>query len=240
VKAQRFDRLDVLRALAMVWMAAFHLAFDLNHYGFFDPRHSFHRDPLWTTQRVCIVSLFLFSAGLGQAVALQAGQGWARFWKRWGQVALCAVLVSVGSAIMFPRSWIFFGVLHGIAVMLIVCRLAAPLGRWLWLLGAVALLLPRLVQSPFFDAPWLSWIGLVTHKPLTEDYVPLLPWLGVMLWGLAAGQWLLKNRPEILADPVPSALQPLALLGRWSLSFYMLHQPVFIGAILAGRALGWW
>jgi len=240
VKAQRFDRLDVLRALAMVWMAAFHLAFDLNHYGFFDPRHSFHRDPLWTTQRVCIVSLFLFSAGLGQAVALQAGQGWARFWKRWGQVALCAVLVSVGSAIMFPRSWIFFGVLHGIAVMLIVCRLAAPLGRWLWLLGAVALLLPRLVQSPFFDAPWLSWIGLVTHKPLTEDYVPLLPWLGVMLWGLAAGQWLLKNRPEILADTVPSALQPLALLGRWSLSFYMLHQPVFIGAILAGRALGWW
>ena len=240
MKAQRFDRLDVLRALAMVWMAAFHLAFDLNHYGFFDPRHSFHRDPLWTTQRVCIVSLFLFSAGLGQAVALQAGQGWARFWKRWGQVALCAVLVSVGSAIMFPRSWIFFGVLHGIAVMLIVCRLAAPLGRWLWLLGAVALLLPRLVQSPFFDAPWLSWIGLVTHKPLTEDYVPLLPWLGVMLWGLAAGQWLLKNRPEILADPVPSALQPLALLGRWSLSFYMLHQPVFIGAILAGRALGWW
>ena len=240
MKAQRFDRLDVLRALAMVWMAAFHLAFDLNHYGFFDPRHSFHRDPLWTTQRVCIVSLFLFSAGLGQAVALQAGQGWARFWKRWGQVALCAVLVSVGSAIMFPRSWIFFGVLHGIAVMLIVCRLAAPLGSWLWLLGAVALLLPRLVQSPFFDAPWLSWIGLVTHKPLTEDYVPLLPWLGVMLWGLAAGQWLLKNRPEILADPVPSALQPLALLGRWSLSFYMLHQPVFIGAILAGRALGWW
>ena len=32
----------------------------------------------------------------------------------------------------------------------------------------------------------------------------------------------------------------LALLGRWSLSFYMLHQPVFIGAILGGRQLGWW
>jgi len=35
-------------------------------------------------------------------------------------------------------------------------------------------------------------------------------------------------------------LQPLALLGRWPLGFYMLHQPVFIGAILGGRALGWW
>jgi peptidoglycan/LPS O-acetylase OafA/YrhL len=39
---------------------------------------------------------------------------------------------------------------------------------------------------------------------------------------------------------VPGALAPLAGLGRWSLSFYMVHQPVFIGAIVGGRALGWW
>jgi peptidoglycan/LPS O-acetylase OafA/YrhL len=30
------------------------------------------------------------------------------------------------------------------------------------------------------------------------------------------------------------------VLGRWSLSFYMLHQPLFIGVLLAGRNLGWW
>jgi uncharacterized membrane protein len=242
--APRFDRLDVLRALAIVWMAAFHFAFDLNHYGFFDPRHSFHRDPLWTTQRVCIVSLFLFCAGLGQAVALQAGQGSARFtpgfWRRWGQVAGCALLVSAGSALMFPASWIFFGVLHGIAVMLIVCRLVAPWGAWLWPLGALALALPRFVQLTALEHPAFSWIGLVTRKPITEDYVPLLPWLGVMVWGLAAGQWLLQHRRDLLAGPVPAGLQPLATLGRWSLSFYMLHQPVFIGGILAGRTLGWW
>ena len=28
-------------------------------------------------------------------------------------------------------------------------------------------------------------------------------------------------------------MTPLATLGRWPLSFYMLHQPVLIGAILA-------
>ena len=69
----------------------------------------------------------------------------------------------------------------------------------------------------------------MTRKPYTEDFVPVLPWLGVMLWGLAAGQWLLQHRRGVLAGAVPAALQPLALLGRWSLSFYMLHQPVFIG-----------
>jgi uncharacterized membrane protein len=236
----RFDRLDALRGAAMVWMAVFHLCFDLNFYGLLQPRQNFYHDPFWTSQRTAIVSLFLLCAGLGQAVALQAGQGWPRFWRRWAQVAACAVLVSLGSAWMFPKSWISFGVLHGMAVMLILARLAAPLRGGLWLLGAAALVLPWLVRHPFFDTPLTQWVGLVTRKPVTEDYVPVLPWLGVMLWGLAAGQWLLTHRRGVLAGAVPAALRPLALLGRWPLSFYMLHQPVFIGAILAGRALGGW
>ena len=55
-------------------------------------------------------------------------------------------------------------------------------------LGAVCLFLPALVSHPFFDTRWTNWVGLVTRKPITEDYVPVLPWLGVMLWGLAAGR----------------------------------------------------
>ena len=237
----RFDRLDALRGLAIVWMAVFHLCFDLNHFGHWVPRQQFNLDPFWTTQRTCIVSLFLFCAGLGQAVAMEAAQGWPfldrRFWKRWGQVAACAVLVSLGSAIVFPRSWIHFGVLHGIAVMLVLCRLMAPLRLGLWAVGALAIALPFFLRLPLFDGPWLNWTGLVTRKPVTEDYVPVLPWLGVMAWGLAAGQWLLAQRRAVLAGPLPRALQPLALLGRWSLSFYMLHQPVFFGLL---TAWAWW
>ena len=236
----RFDRLDLLRALAIVWMAAFHFCFDLNYFGLWDPRQFFTRDPFWTTQRSCIVTLFMFCAGLGQAVAMQAAQGWPRFWRRWAQVAGCAVLVSIGSAFMFPKSWIAFGVLHGMAVMLILARLAWPLGKWLWPLGALAIALPPLWRHPFFDPPWMLWAGLATHKPFTEDYVPVLPWLGVMFIGLAAGRWLLQHRRAVLAGPVPRVAQPLALLGRWSLSFYMLHQPVFIGVMMGGRQLGWW
>ena len=246
---ERFDRLDALRGLAIVWMAVFHFCFDLNHFGLWEPRQFFTRDPFWTTQRTAIVSLFLLCAGLGQAVALHgAPRGWqfgalfgARFWRRWVQVAGCALLVSAGSALMFPNSWISFGVLHGVAVMLLLLRLLAPLSAVspvsLWGLGALALALPHLVQHPFFETRWTNWVGLVTRKPFTEDYVPVLPWLGVMLWGLAAGQWLMQHRRGVLAGTVPAVLRPLAVLGRWSLSFYMLHQPVFIGALSAWVAL---
>jgi uncharacterized membrane protein len=233
----RFDRLDALRGAAMVWMALFHFAFDLNHFRLLHPPQDFYGDPFWTGQRTAIVSLFLLCAGMGQAVALQAGQGWARFWRRWAQVAGCAVLVSLGSAVMFPGSWISFGVLHGIAVMLLLARLAAPLGVWLWPLGGLLIALPQVVQHAFFDSRWTNWIGLVTRKPVTEDFVPVLPWLGVMLWGLALGAWLLQHRPALLAGVLPRVLAPLALLGRWSLSFYMLHQPLLIGGILAAMAL---
>ena len=235
--AHRFDRLDALRGVAIVWMACFHFVFDLNHFGLLVPKQNFYLDPLWTVQRSCIVSAFLFCAGLSLAAALHAGQTWPRFWKRWSQVAGCALLVSIGSAFMFPRSWISFGVLHGIAVMLVIARLAAPLRVGLWPLGAAVLLLPWLWRHPVFDGRWTNWVGLVTFKPMTEDFVPLLPWLGVVLWGLAAGQWLLVQRPQVLGGVLPSVLQPLAALGRWSLSFYMLHQPVLIGAVLGWTAL---
>ncbi len=228
----RYDRLDALRGAAIVWMAGFHFCFDLNHFGLVQPWQNFHADPLWTLQRTCIVSLFLFCAGLGQAVALHQGQSWSRFWKRWLQIFDCAVLVSAGSALMFPKSWISFGVLHGIALMLVLLRGLAPLGRWLWLVGLLAILLPQFVSHPFFDTRLTNWIGLVTRKPVTEDFVPLLPWLGVMCWGLASGRWLLAQRPTVLTGRIPTLLRPLAGLGRWSLSFYMLHQPVLIGLIL--------
>jgi uncharacterized membrane protein len=232
---ERFDRLDALRAVAIVWMAGFHFCFDLNLFRFI--HQNFYGDPFWTIQRSCIVSLFMGCAGIGQAVAAAQGQSWQRFWRRWLQIAGCALLVSIGSWLMFHERFISFGVLHGIALMLIVVRLTARWGRWLWLAGALAIALPFFVQHPWFDTRLTNWVGLVTHKPATEDYAPVLPWLGVMWWGVAAGQWMLTRRRSWLTGPLPSVLNPLAVLGRWSLSFYMLHQPVLFGLLLAVVAL---
>jgi uncharacterized membrane protein len=225
----RYDRLDALRAFAIVWMAAFHFCYDLNYFRFIQER--FLSDPFWTVQRTCIVTLFMFCVGLSQAVAQAQRQTWPRFWRRWAQIAGCALLVSIGSWLMFGPRFIHFGVLHAIAVMLIVARLTAGAGFWLWPLGALAIALPHLVQHEAFNPMWANWTGLVTRRPATEDYAPLFPWLGVVWWGLAAGQWVLAKRPHWLTGALWRPLHPMAVLGRWSLSFYMLHQPVFIGLL---------
>ena len=221
-------------------MTFYHLAFDLSHFGYW--RQDFYADPRWTWQRTAIVSLFVFCAGLGQAIALQQGQGWPRFWRRWGQVAGCALLVTLGSYAMFPQSFIYFGVLHGLALMLIVARLSGHWpAAWLWLAGALAMgstwLVPPLLAGSaaesWLNAPPLNVLGWITRKPITEDYVPLLPWLGVLWWGLASGQCLLARQSTWLAGGLPPGGAALAWLGRWSLSWYMLHQPVLIGLLLA-------
>ena len=243
-RIDRLDRLDALRGLAVVWMAGFHFSFDLNLWGLWHPRQDFYHDPFWTVQRTLIVSLFMFCAGMGQAVAHEAGVGWGRFWRRWAQVAACALLVSAGSAWMFPHSWISFGVLHGMAVMWILLRLTARWRLpWVWV-GTLLIVAPQVLQHPWFDSRWTSWVGLVTHKPITEDYVPVLPWLGVMGWGWALGQWGLKQAPgsrfDVLRGAVAPLGRPLAILGRWSLTFYMVHQPVILGVLMAGLHWGWW
>lgn len=240
--ARRFDAVDALRGLAMLWMTVFHFSFDLNQFGY--TQQNFYQDPLWTWQRTLIVSLFLFCAGLGQAIAVSQGQSWRRFWRRWAQVLGCALLVSAGSWWMYPKSFIYFGVLHGMALMLIIARCTVPWGRLLWLFGGVAIAITFIATyamqtlataqfNDMFNAPQLNWLGIITRKPITEDYVPLLPWMGVMWWGVAAGNWLTRQGAACLHWPLPAALKPLALMGRWSLSYYMLHQPVMIGALMA-------
>jgi len=247
-QTQRFDRLDLWRGLAIVWMACFHFSFDLNQYGFIAPQN-FYADPFWTQQRFCIVSMFLLGAGAGQAVAADAALSWGRFWRRWIRIAGCAALVSIGSWFMFPLGWISFGVLHGMAVMLILLRLlgqALPPARLarapLALAGVAALavacwMLPHWVRDPFFDSRLTNWVGLVTHLPRTEDYVPVLPWLGMMLAGYVVASVLLVHARAAFTGPVPTVVRPLAILGQWSLSFYMIHQLVLIGALELARMI---
>lgn len=240
----RFDRIDALRGFAMLWMTLFHFCFDLNYFGFLN--QNFYEDNFWTIQRSFIVSLFLFCAGLSQSVALSQGLSWERFWKRWKQVAGAALLVSLGSYFVYPESYIYFGVLHAIALMLIIMRLTYNLRYGLFVLGALIISLKFFLPNLFsimgpsleaFNQPLLNWLGVISHKPRTEDYVPLIPWLGVMWLGLATGQILMKKKLAFVSGPVAKPLQIFAGLGRYSLSYYLVHQPVLFGAILLLKKL---
>ena len=237
MQSTRWAALDAVRGVAMVWMTAFHFCFDLQNAGYL--KADFYNDLFWTGQRTAIVSLFLLCAG----AACTFHPPWPRFWRRWAQVVSAAMLVSAGSYLMFPQSFIYFGVLHGMAVMTLLTRVVLPLGNvQLLVLGAVIMALPQAapwLHSQFnlaaFNTPMLNWLGLISHKPITEDHVPLLPWWGVMLWGTVAGK--ICSGTAMSDRELPRPFAPLTWLGRHSLAYYLVHQPVMIGLIMAW---GWW
>ena len=101
-------------------------------------------------------------------------------------------------------------------------------------IGLVLILLGAFVKLPAFDRSALQWIGLMTYKPVTEDYVPLLPWFGVVLLGIFAGRRFLDQSSFALARRWARAghvVRFLTFAGRHSLILYMVHQPVFIGLL---------
>jgi uncharacterized membrane protein len=228
----RLPVVDLLRGLAIVQMVAYHFVYDLTYFKWLHIEMT--REPGWIAWRNAIVSQFLLVAGIGIGLAAAAGRPDARFWRRWLQIAGSAALVSIASACLFGPRLIWFGVLHFVALALVVTRPLPALGALNLGIGAAAVALGTLVRDARFDPAWLSWIGLVAHKPATEDYVPVLPWIGVVAIGIGVTHlW------QRAGYPLPRSLQrldsapALALrwLGRWPLTVYLVHQPILMAVL---------
>lgn len=235
--ATRLPAVDLARGLAVAMMFAYHFCFDLANFGFL--QQDLYDDWRWNVWRALILGSFLLLVGVSLSLARCAGWRWSAFARRWWQIAACAALVSLGSYLMFPRSWIYFGVLHHMAI---ASLLALPLlGRpqLALLAGLLLLALGTLLRHPFFDVlPW-QIVGLMTHKPRTEDYVPLLPWSGLVCIGLWAGARLTAQPAHHVLrtwQPQGRLTRTLTFAGRHSLLLYMVHQPVFIGLLQAWAA----
>ena len=226
--ATRLPAVDALRGLAILAMVTYHLCFDLQYFGV--ARWDFYRDPVWLNARTVILSSFLLIAGVSLVLADRDGQSPTRFWRNVGNIAACAVLVSAASYALFPASWIWFGVLHAIVVSLIIARPLVRRPLLALVIGAFAIAAGNLYTHRLFDERALGWLGFMTAKPRTEDYVPLFPWTGVLLVGVTAGRALVRSefRPIHLAATWP---RWVAWLGRHSLATYMIHQPVLMGVL---------
>lgn len=229
---QRYMAIDVARGGALTMMIAYHLTFDLNLFTRLGI--DFNHDPLWLGLRALIVSLFLLLVGISQSLVHRRGFDRRRYLKRLALLILCAGLVTLGSRMMFPSTYIFFGILHFIAVASVLGLLTVRLYRFNLVCGIVLILLGSGFAHPWFDYPLLQWIGLMTHKPFTEDYVPLLPWFGVVQIGQFLGQALFRLPSGTAVRDWSSPAPPFRLLafgGRHSLLIYMAHQPVLFGLL---------
>ena len=209
-------------------MFVYHFAFDLRFFRMINA--DFEHDIWWLVFRSVIVSSFMTLVGISIVLADSAGTGTPQFLRRLAVIAVAALGVTLGSWVMFPASFIYFGILHCIVLTSLI---AWPLRRSPGIalaIGVTVMIAGLLWSSSFFDVRGWSWLGFMTHKPVTEDYVPLAPWAGATFIGIAIGHALMRAnfRPVFLLDGAPGWLR---WLGRHSLIVYLAHQPILLGTL---------
>lgn len=234
---QRHDLIDALRGVAILGMIVFHTVWDLSLVGL--SATPIAEEPFWAGFARVVAGSFLFIAGASLVLATRAGINWPTFWRRIAIVGCAASIVSLVTWQIFPTQWVFFGILHQIALgsILALPFLRAPLLLVL-AVAAVAIALPFFVQHPIFDEGPLLIVGLGTFFPAAVDYVPILPWTGLILAGVAAMRIALARgfEPTLTAWRATSMpARALVLGGRHSLLVYLVHQPILI-ALLTGLA----
>lgn len=233
MQSPRLPFLDALRGLAIVGMVVYHFAWDLGFLGFIGLDVTI--DPAWVVFARVLLSAFLLLAGFSLYLSHGRGIRWRAFGRRFAMVAGAALAITAATWWMFPTSFVFFGVLHAIALSslfgLAFVRLPAfvVLGAALVIIG-----LPLFLHAEAFSAPTLAWIGFWIVPPPANDLVPMFPWFGVFLLGIAAAKFLRGTALETrlagwaFDDVFGRALQ---LLGRWSLIIYVLHQPLMLAVL---------
>jgi uncharacterized membrane protein len=224
----RLAGLDALRGVALLAMIAYHFCFDLRWFGV--ARFDFEHDARWLTTRAIILASFLLIAGASLVLAAQRPHAQRRLAVHVARIAGAALLVSAATYVANGSRYIWFGVLHAIAIALVLAWPIVKHPRIAAVLGAAVIAAGLLIAHPAFDNRALGWIGFMTYKPPTDDYVPLFPWAGVMFLGIPAGHALVRTQGRVLA-PLARLPRALALLGRRSLLVYLVHQPLLVGLL---------
>ena len=222
---QRLFEADLLRGVAIILMVIFHLCFDLNYFRYIDI--DIYSGSGWKAFRIVIVSLFLGLMGASLVFAYRNGINRQKFLKRLALLSGAAALITAATTFVFPKSWIYFGVIHFAA-------LATLVGVWFVRMPTISLVLGITVIGLYhLDILSTHWLYELLKDPLslphrTEDIVRFFPWFGAVLIGIFVGH----HRFFGLKLPEINLTRQIAFLGRHSLLIYLIHQPIMFGTLM--------
>lgn len=222
--SSRLVWLDTLRGIAILLMVMFHFCYDLRYFSYVD--WAVPNGDGWRHFRYVILSLFIFSAGFSLSLAYRTEFYTIKFIRHIAVLLISAICITSGSLFLFSDAWIYFGVLHFLVVACVVSVLFVQFSR-LALCIACVLLLGSYVE--WFPRRWPFYFFDHLLPMYTEDFVPLFPWLGVMLLGVGAAGFRIFRDIKV-ADNFLVAL--CAWLGKRSLFVYLLHQPILFSCFI--------
>lgn len=244
-RQNRVEVLDMLRGFAIIFVMVYHLLYDLVVFGGRDIPF-FFSDKMEIIHNIFLVILFSVSgicAGFSRNV-----------FKRGATLLLLGELLTLVTDAFSPDNLIVFGVLSCFGSIMLVYGVISPLLQRLPQ-GAVFVVFAALSviffnfhrdESLFFivdtvklnlphDRFWLYPLGITSSGFYSSDYFPLIPYGFIFLAGTAlSGYFKNGEAPKFLYN---ARLPVVNFCGRYSLWFYVIHQPIFLAAAYIFRIL---
>ena len=229
MQTERINGLDIFRGLAILFMVLYHFTYDLNYFRIIsvDMNHT----PSFLLVRYTIMSMFLVSVGMSLALTHKNMIRWSSVRKRIVQLGLASLAVTVATTMVFPNSWVYFGILH---FVLLASLIALPLLKFpkIALLLAILILLGSATQLLHMHDIYTFLKIPLSLPPYSEDLVPLFPWLAVVFIGIFLVQYDYHQKifGHNIFNHTSNIHKILKKMGQHSLIIYLIHQPILFGA----------
>lgn len=220
-------------------MGLYHTTYDLDTFGGYPIQST---SGFWARFADTTAFAFVFLVGVSLTISYSRVEAKLSGWKLFRKYLLRGLRIIGYGMILTAFTWatgmgvIVFGILHLIGVSII---LAYPFLRFRF--ANLILAFPVIAAGLYIHALgfysehiWLVPFGVLPENLAMPDYRPLLPWFGVVLLGLFAGNVLYAYvRRTIQRFQQPQPVKSLAFLGRHSLFIYLIHQPIIVAVLSA-------
>lgn len=220
VTSGRLHGLDFTRGMACLSMPIYHSVYNLYVVGLIDSRWTSHL--FWQIYQHLGLGTFVLVSGMAFTLSTKNQINWSRLLRRALKLGAVALSISLITYLVMPERFVRFGVLHFFTLTILLAPLLRPMKQWLIFPGLGIITVGIIVtKAGLYPEPWLYVTGLMSERPSSMDYIPLVPWFGVFLLGMGLAQYL-PNRAH--SEPPKQWMKPVIWLGKHSLSFYIIHQ----------------
>jgi len=213
----RIWEIDFFRCIALLLMVYFHLIFDLKDiYGYnIDYTKGFNA----FTGRAA-GTLFILISGISCTFSRSNI-------KRGLKILALAMLITLATYFYNIDMTIKFGVLHFLGVSILLYSLLEKINiNLLVIIGTIIFILGNMVKNVTTDFDYFFVLGITSNNFISADYYPLIPWLGVFIYGIVIGKLLYKDKKSVFRFSINNNI--ISWVGKHTLSIYIIHQPLII------------
>ncbi len=238
--SERYWEIDAIRGIAILGMLFYHLLACLVVF------HIVVEDPRFLSNYNSYMfgsGIFILLAGIAMILRHERMRGKTTREYYSALVIKALFLLAIGfcitigswigaSIFLGSEAFIKFGFLHMLGVSMLLAIPLLRYGKWNIIIGVIIIAIGAFICPYINDPSCLYPLGIHAEDFMiyTQDYFPLFPWFGVLLFGVGLGNVFYPHGIRFFALRGPGMIGVvLAKLGNGAVTLfiYLVHVPVF-------------